>query len=58
MAVTVVLYRKSGGKIITQPNCHKCRGKVVQKPQKTNRGKPQEDGKEIHPHGHDPEKTD
>ena len=30
--------------------------KAVQEPQKTHGGKPQEDGKEIRSHGHDPEK--
>ena len=31
-------------------------GKAVQKPQKAHGGKPQEDDKEIRPHGRDPEK--
>ena len=31
-------------------------GKAVQKPQKAHGGKPQEDDKEMRPHGRDPEK--
>ena len=27
-------YRKSGGRIITQPNCHKCRAKISKNPKK------------------------
>ena len=27
-------YRKSGGKIITQPNCHKCRTRLSKSPKK------------------------